>query len=184
MILNGALLFSGCCYPPALCDPIGCRLPCPSWSPRVCLNSYLSSQWCHPTTSSSVTLFSSCPQSFPASGSFPVSQLSHQVAKVLDLQLQHQSFQWIFRANFLLGWLLWSPCSPRHSQESSLTPQFKASILQCSAFFMVHLSHLYMTTGKTMCVLSLWSWPTLCNCMDCSRPGFSLHGIYQARILE
>ena len=51
------------------------RLPCPSLSPRVCSNSCPLSLWYHPTTSSSVTTFSSCPQSFPASGTFPVSQL-------------------------------------------------------------------------------------------------------------
>ena len=50
------------------------RLPCPSLSPRVCSNSCPLSRWCHHTTSSSVTLFS-CPQSFPASGSFPISRL-------------------------------------------------------------------------------------------------------------
>ena len=51
------------------------RLPCPSPSPRACLNSSPLSQWCHPTISSSVIPFSSCLKSFPASGSFPVSQL-------------------------------------------------------------------------------------------------------------
>ena len=51
---------------------------------------------------------------------------SHQVAKVLESQLQHQSFQWTFRADFLLDWLVGSPCSPRDSQESSLIPQFKS----------------------------------------------------------
>ena len=51
------------------------QLPCPSPSPGVSSNSCPLSQWCHPTISSSVALFSSCPQSFPASGSFPVSQL-------------------------------------------------------------------------------------------------------------
>ena len=50
------------------------RLPCPSLSPRACSNSCPLSRWCHPTSSSSVTCFSSYPQSFPASGSFPVSQ--------------------------------------------------------------------------------------------------------------
>ena len=49
--------------------------PCPSPTPRVHPNPCLLSQWCHPTTSSSVILFSSCPQSFLASGSFPMSQL-------------------------------------------------------------------------------------------------------------
>ena len=51
---------------------------------------------------------------------------SHQVAKVLELQLQHQSFQWIFRTDFLQDGLVGSPCSPRDSQESSLAPQFKS----------------------------------------------------------
>ena len=51
------------------------RLSCPSLSPRVCSNSCPLSQWCHPMISCSFTPFSSCPQSFPASGSFPMSQL-------------------------------------------------------------------------------------------------------------
>ena len=50
---------------------------------------------------------------------------SHQVAKVLESQLQHQSFQWIFRTDFLQDGLVGSPCSPRDSQESSPTPQFR-----------------------------------------------------------
>ena len=52
---------------------------------------------------------------------------SHQVDKVLEFQPQHQSFQWIFRTDFLEDWLIWSPCSPRDSQESSPTPQFKSA---------------------------------------------------------
>ena len=75
---------------------------------------------------------------------------SHQVAKVWAFQLQHQSFQWIFRTDFLEDGLVGSRCSPRDSQESSPTPQFKSIILQCSAFFIVQLSHPYMTTGKTI----------------------------------
>ena len=51
---------------------------------------------------------------------------SHQVAKVLELQLQLQSFLWIFSTDFLEDWLVWSPCSPRDSQKSSPTPQFKS----------------------------------------------------------
>ena len=58
-------------------------------------------------------------------GLFQWVNCSHQVAKVLELQLQHQSFQWIFRIDFLHDWLVWSPCSPRDSQESPSTPQFK-----------------------------------------------------------
>ena len=73
---------------------------------------------------------------------------SHQVAKVLEFQIQHQSFQWTPRTDLLLDGLVGSPCSPRNSQESSPTPQFKISILQCSAFFMVQLSLSDVTTGK------------------------------------
>ena len=56
-------------------EPQHSRPPCPSPTPRVHPNSCLLSQWCHPIISSSVTPFSSCPQSFPASGSFQMSQL-------------------------------------------------------------------------------------------------------------
>ena len=74
----------------------------------------------------------------------------HQVAKVLEFHFQHQSFQWIFRVDFFYDWMIWSPCYPRDCQESSPTPQFKSINIQCSAFFMVQLSHPYMTTGKTI----------------------------------
>ena len=73
------------------------RLPCPSPAPRAYSNSCPLSQWCHPTISSSVIPISSCLQSFPASGLFQSVNSSHQVAKVLEFQLQYQSFQWIFR---------------------------------------------------------------------------------------
>jgi len=77
------------------------RHPCPSPSPRAYSNSCQSSQWSHPTISSSVVPFLSCLQSFPASGSFPVSQFFTSGGKVLEFQLQHQPFQWIFRSDFL-----------------------------------------------------------------------------------
>ena len=67
-------------------------LPSPSLSPRLCSNSCPLNQWCHPTISSSVIPFSSCLQSLPASGSFQWLDSLHQVAKGLELQLQHQSF--------------------------------------------------------------------------------------------
>ena len=76
------------------------RLPCPSLSHRVCSNSCPLSWWCHPTVSSSVIPFS-CLQSFPASRSFPKLALHIGWPKVLDLHLQPQSFQWIFRVYFL-----------------------------------------------------------------------------------
>ena len=77
------------------------RLSCPSPTPKSCSNSCPSSQCCHPTISSSVVRFSSCLPSFPASGSFTMVSSLHQVAKVWELLLHHQSFQWIFRTDFL-----------------------------------------------------------------------------------
>jgi len=65
------------------------------------------------------------PSIFPSIRVFS-NESSHQVAKVLELQLQHQFFQWIFRVDFLQDWLVWSPCNPRDSQESSPAPQFKS----------------------------------------------------------
>ena len=78
------------------------RPPCPSPTPGVYSDSWPLSQWCHPTILPSVVPFSSHLQSFPASGSFPWCRVSslHQVAKVLEFQLQHQSFR-TFRTDFL-----------------------------------------------------------------------------------
>ena len=87
----------------------------------ACSNSCPLSQWRHPT---------SCPLSSPSPPAFNLSQhqglfqwvrSSHQVAKAL-----HHSFQWIFRTDFFQDWLVWSPRSPRDSQEPSPTPQFKS----------------------------------------------------------
>ena len=79
------------------------RIPCPSPTPEACSNSHPSSQWCHPTTiSSSVIPFN--PTAFNLSqrqGLFQWVSSSYQVAKVLEFQLQCQSFQWIFRTDFL-----------------------------------------------------------------------------------
>ena len=104
-------------------------------------------------------LSSSSPPTFNVSqhqGIFQWVSSSHQVAKVLESQLQHQSFQWILKTDFLQNGLIVSPCSPSDSQESS--PKLpKASILQLSAFFIVQLSHPYMTTGKTI-ALTRWTF--------------------------
>ena len=103
-----------------------CQVSLSITNSRSSLNSHPSSQRCHPAISSSTIPFSSCPQALPASESFPMSQFFHQVAKVLEFQLQHQSFQWTTRTDLLLDGLVGSPCSPRDSQESSPTPQFKS----------------------------------------------------------
>ena len=77
------------------------RFPWPSPTPAARSNSCPQSWWCHPTISSSVMPFSSCLQSSQHQGLFKRVSSSHQVAKVLELQLQHQSFQWIFRTDLL-----------------------------------------------------------------------------------
>ena len=78
------------------------RHPCPSPTPIVHANSRPSIWWCHPAISSSIVPFSSCPQPLPASGSFPIwVNSSHEVARVLEFQLQHQSFQWTPRTDLL-----------------------------------------------------------------------------------
>ena len=76
------------------------RLPCHSPSPGAWSNSCPSSQWCHPTISSSAIPFL-LPSVFPRISLLKWVSSSHQVAKVLEFQLQHQSFQWIFRIDFL-----------------------------------------------------------------------------------
>ena len=75
--------------------------PCPSPIPRVYPNLCPLSQWCHPAISSSVISFSSCPQSFPASGSFQMSQLFTSRGQSIEFELQHQSFQWTPRTDLL-----------------------------------------------------------------------------------
>ena len=127
------------------------------------------------------------PSIFPSNRVFWVSS-SHQVAKVLELQLQHQPFQWIFRTDFLYYWLVWS-WSARDSQKTSSTPQLKS--INSSA-----LSILYSPTLTSKCLtlrhfLSLissllvgisvqfssvtQSCPTLCNPMNRSMPGLPVH---------
>ena len=74
----------------------------------------------------------------------------HEVAKVLEFQLQHHSLQRNPRADLLQNGLVGFPCSPRDSQSLLQHHSSKASILWSSAFFTVQLSHPYMTTGKTI----------------------------------
>ena len=76
------------------------RLPCLSPTPRACSNSSLN-RWCNPTISSSVVPFSSCPQSFPASGSFQMSPFFASGGQSITASASAQSFQWIFRTDFL-----------------------------------------------------------------------------------
>ena len=77
------------------------RLPCPSPTPRVHSNLCPMSWWCHPTISSSVVPSPPALNLFQHQGLFQWVSSSHQVAQVLEFQLEHQSFQWIFRTDFL-----------------------------------------------------------------------------------
>ena len=88
---------------PTLCDPMdsACQASLSITNPGTYSNSCPLSWWCHLTISSSVVPFSSCPQSSQHQGLFKWVNSSHQVAKVLEFRLQHQSFQWIFRTDFL-----------------------------------------------------------------------------------
>ena len=127
-VLNRKIQFSSVANSSPTLQPHGqqhTRFPCLSPAPGACSNWIASIWWCHAIISSSVIPFSSYTQSFPASKSFPVSQLFASVDQsiVLEHQFQHQSFQWIFSIDFLYDWLVWSPCCPRGSQESSPAPQ-------------------------------------------------------------
>ena len=110
--------------------------------------------WCHPTISFSVTPFSFCPQSFPASGSFPMSQIFTSggqsigvsaSASVLPMNIQDWSPLWTGLISLQSKGL--SSLLQHHSS--------KASILSHSAFFIVQVSHAYMTTGKTIALTRL-----------------------------
>ena len=96
------------------------------------------------------------PSIFPSISLFQRVCSSHEVAKVLELQFQHQSFQWIFRTDFLQDWLdllavqrILRSLLQHHSS--------KATMLWCSAFFIVQFSHPYMTTGKTIALATHFS---------------------------
>ena len=83
------------------------RSPCPSPTLGVYSNSRLSSQWCHPTIPSSVVPFSSCPQSFPASGSFPVSQLFTSGGQSIRVSASASVLPMNIQDWFPLGWTGW-----------------------------------------------------------------------------
>ena len=128
------------------------RPPCPSPTPGVHSNSRPSSRWCHPAISSAVVPFSSCPQSLPASRSFPMSQLFagggqstrvSALASFLPKNTQHWSpLQWT-------GWI--------SLQSKGLSRVFSNTTFQKHQFFgaqpSVQLSHPYMTTGKTIALI-------------------------------
>ena len=131
------------------------RLPCPSPTLGACSNSSLS-WWCHPTISSSIIPFSFCPQSFPASGSFPVSwlfalggQSIGVSASVLPVNIQ----DW-----FPLGLTGLIPLQSKGlSRVFSSTTIWKHQFFSAQPSFIVQLSHPYMTTGKTIAFIQAFA---------------------------
>ena len=101
------------------------RLPCPSPTPRACSNSCPLSQWCHPTISSSVFPFSSCLQSFPASGSFLMSHLCIRWPKYWSFSFSiSPSNEYSGLISFTMDWL--ELLAVQGTLKSSPTPQFKS----------------------------------------------------------
>ena len=138
-------------------EPQHTRPPCPSPTPGVYPNSRPSSQWCHPAISSSVVPFSSCPQSFPSSGSFQMSQLFASGAKDWSFSFNiSPSNEHLGLVSFRMDWL--DLLAVQRTLKSLLQHHSsKASILLHSAFFTVQLSHPYVTTGKTV-ALTRWTF--------------------------
>ena len=102
------------------------RPPCPSPTPGVDPNPYPSNWWCHPAISSSVVPFSSCPQSFPASRSFQMSQLFASGGQSIGVSASTSVFPMNTQDWSLLGESGWISLQSRDFQESSPTPQFKS----------------------------------------------------------
>ena len=134
------------------------RPPCPSPTPGACSNSYPSRKWCHPTISSSVVRFSSCRQYFPASGSFPMSQFFASGGQSIGVSAPASVLPKDIQDWFPLGWTCWiSLLSKGLLRVFNITVQ-KHQFFG-SAFFIVQLSHPYMTTGNTIAI-ALTRWTT------------------------
>jgi len=127
-------------------EPQHARPTCPSPTPGVHPKPCPSSWWYHPNISSSAVPFSSCPQSFPASGSFPMSQLFASGGQSIGVSASTSVLSMNTQDWSPLGWtdwIFWLDLKSLLQHHSS-----KASILWRSAFFTVQLSHPYMATGK------------------------------------
>ena len=132
------------------------RLPCPSSTPRACSNSCPSSH-CHIIISSSVVPFSSRLQSFPESGSVPMSQFFTSDDQNIGVSASAPILpRNIGLISFRMDWL---DLPVVQGTLKTLLQHYssKASVLQCSTFFIVQLSHPYMTTGKTI-ALTRWTF--------------------------
>ena len=127
------LLLGSCSVVPDSLWPHGLqhgRLPCLSLSPRVCSNSCPLNQWCHPTISSSVDLFSSCPQSFPASGSFPMSRLFSSGGQSIEASSSASVLPMNIQDWFLLEWAGWISLLSK-----GLSKVFSSTTVQKHQFF-------------------------------------------------
>ena len=113
-------------------------LSCPSPTPRVHSNSC---QWCHPTISSSLIPFSSCLQSFPASGSFPMSQLFPSGGQSTGVSASASVLPMNIQNWYPLGWTGWISLQSWDSQESSPTPQFKSIDSLALSFLYIIILH-------------------------------------------
>ena len=134
------------------------RPPCPSPTPGVYTSSCPLSRWCHPAVSHPLSSPSPpAPNPSQHQALFQWVNSSHEVAKVLEFQLQHQSFQWTPRMiSFRMDWL--DLLAVQETLKSLIQHHSsKASVLRCSAFFTVQLSHPYMTTGKAI-ALTRWTF--------------------------
>ena len=113
---------------PTLCNPMECStpgFPVFHYLPRVCSNACPLSRWCHPVISSSVVPFSSCLQSFPESGSFPVVWLFASGGQSIGASASVSVLLMNIQGWFPLGFTGLIPCSPRDPEESSPAPEFK-----------------------------------------------------------
>ena len=139
------------------------RPPCLSATSRAYLNSCPLSRWCHVTVSSTVIPFSSCLQSFPASGSFQMRWCwcEEMLFASGDQSTGVSASASVLLVNTLdwspLGWIGWISLQSKGLKSLLQHHSSKASILRHSAVFKVQISHPYMTTGKTI-ALTRWTF--------------------------
>ena len=128
------------------CELQHARSPCPSPTPGIYSDSCPMTRWCLPTISSSVVPFSSCLQFFPASGSFHMSWLLASGGHSIGVSASTSVLPMNIQDWFALGWTGWISLQSKGLLQHHSS---KASVLRCSAFFIVQLSPPYMSTGKT-----------------------------------
>ena len=126
------------------------RPPCPTPTSRAYSNSCPLSQWCHPAISSSVVPFSSCPQSLPASGSFPASQLFSWGDQSIGLSASASVLPMNTQDWSPLGWTGWISLQSKGLSRVCSNTTVQKHNFSALAFITVQVSHPYMTTGKTI----------------------------------